>query len=131
MSDLDNSTNCDESVQSSEDQRAALQQKLDPGNKGIRYEESATAFEALDVDVVMGESTEAPRIETHLVDEDENVPNQAIPARGKDRVCHSAPTQAFAALFCFCAILLDESKTESRRLGGREICRLPNLQREA
>lgn len=83
VSDLNNSSSCDESAQYSEDQRAALQQNLDPGDQDIRDEGSAGAFEALDVDVVMGESTEAPRIETHLVDDDENVPSQDIPTKGK------------------------------------------------
>lgn len=77
MSDLNNSINHGESVQSSEDQGAGLQQHLDPSDQGIGAERAAVEFEGTDVELVM---KDAPRIETHLVDDDENAPNQATTA---------------------------------------------------
>lgn len=79
MSDYSDSSSCEDTVQNPEDQRAIIQQTVHPGDQAIRDEGSVAAFEARDIDVVI----EAPRIETHLVEDDEKSPNHDLPAKGE------------------------------------------------
>ena len=65
------------------EQEAALQQYLDPDGHGIGAGRSALEFEGTDVDELSSVYTEAPSIETHLVDDDENAPIQSRPVDGK------------------------------------------------
>lgn len=65
------------------EQEAALQQYLDPDGHGIGAGRSALGCEGTDVDGVSSWYTEAPNIENHLVDDDGNAPNQAVPVYGE------------------------------------------------
>ena len=63
-----------------EDERTALPQIIDPSDQDVLLERSAVAAEGSNDDIVEGKRTDAPRIETHLVDDDENAHFDAIPA---------------------------------------------------
>ncbi len=72
------------------EQEAALQQYLDPDGHGIGAGRSTLGCEGTDVDEVSRVYTEAPRIETHLVDDDRNAPNQAVPVYGEGIIEYAA-----------------------------------------
>lgn len=61
-------------------------QRVDPGDENDMVEESTIAVDGLDDDVVMGDCTDAPRIETHLLDGKENDPKQAVATNGESMI---------------------------------------------
>ncbi len=63
---------------------------LDSDGHGIGAGRSALEFDVTDVDEVSRWYTEAPSIETHLVDDDGNAPNQAIPETGEGVIEYAA-----------------------------------------
>ena len=72
-------SSCGRILQTTDDGRLAVPQEVGPDGQGIITEGSALVDD--DDGIALAESIAAPRIETHLVDDDEDLSNVAVPVK--------------------------------------------------